>query len=92
MARSQSQYLDSYLDTVAAGRLVTPGTYLQQTLRGRAKDYQAHYYRALIRALDAEILADRVGIIDSIRGGDCYVRIADIQVAKAHAAERGAAR
>ena len=87
---ARSQYLTPYLDTVAAGRLVTPGTYLQQTLRGRAKAYQGHYYRALIRALDAEIVAGRVGIMDSIRHGDCYVRIADIQVTKAHAAERGA--
>jgi|GEM_PF-7063571 len=77
MAR-QSQYLRPYLDTVAAGRLITPGTYLAQTLQGRAKDYMGHYYRALIRALDQEILAGRVGVITSIRGGDCYVRVADL--------------
>lgn len=79
MARA-SQYLGPYLDAVAGGRRITPGTYLQGELRGRARQYSSGYYRALIRALDAEIAAGRVGIVDSVRGGDCYIRIADLQL------------
>lgn len=44
-----SQYIDSYLETTARGNLITPGTFLAYTLRGRAKRWAGRYEGALLR-------------------------------------------
>lgn len=69
----RSQYLEDYLDSTARGRLITPGTYLAYTLRGRAKTYIGGYLRALLRALEDE---SDVEPVRSIGGRTAYVRTA----------------
>lgn len=67
----RSQYLEDYLDSTSGGRLITPGTYLAYTLRGRAKTYIGRYLGALLRALDAE---PDVAPVRSVGGRTAYVR------------------
>ena len=72
---ARSMYLEPYLDCVDGGRLVTPGTFLSQTLQGKAKSYMGHYYFALMRALDEEILAGHVLPIVSVGKSTAFKRI-----------------
>ena len=71
----QSMYLEPYLAhnaaRVAEGMLpITPGSYLNKQLRGKAKEYSVHYHEALMNGLR------RVGAreVVSIGGGKAYLR------------------
>ena len=46
-----SQYTYDYLSMTAAGRYLTPGTFLAYTLRGRAKTYITRYTKSLVRSV-----------------------------------------
>lgn len=46
-----SQYTYDYLSVTAAGRYLTPGTFLAYVLRGKAKTYIGRYKSALIRSV-----------------------------------------
>lgn len=46
-----SQYTEEYLALTSKGRLLTPGTFLAYTLRGRAKKWGDRYYRSLVASL-----------------------------------------
>jgi len=70
-----SKYTDLYLDENSRrgkGMGLTPGTFLNYTLKGKAKQYSDSYLRALVRDLKTrpDVVADQ-----SQRGGVAYYRI-----------------
>jgi len=70
-----SKYTDLYLDENSQrgkGMGLTPATYLNYTLKGKAKQYSDSYLRALIRDLKTrpDVIADQ-----SHKGGVAYYRI-----------------
>jgi hypothetical protein len=72
----ESQYIDAYLDATAEpGTRWTPHTYLSYTLRGKAKGYSGHYYRALMRAISRRTAAGTVIAVPSKGRSTAYVRI-----------------
>ncbi len=70
----ESQYIDDYLD----GPPLTPGSYLNRVLKGKAKHYSGSYYRSLMRAIDARVQAGTVCETKSIRGATAYRRVPNI--------------
>lgn len=70
-----SKYTDSYLDENSRrgkGMGLTPATFLNYTLKGKAKQYSSTYLRALIHDLKTrpDVIADQ-----SHKGGVAYYRI-----------------
>jgi hypothetical protein len=53
----------------------TPGTYLQRTLRGRAREYMGRYLDRLERALQADEAAGRATRVRSIGGRSTWVPV-----------------
>ena len=73
---TESQFIDEYLDTVTeGGRPLTPVTFLNFRLRGRAALYKRHYLQALVRALDRRIAAGLVRPIRLTCGSVAFERI-----------------
>jgi len=54
----------------------TPGTYLQRTLRGKAKAYMGRYLERLMRALEADEQAGRCARVRSVGGRVTWVPVA----------------
>jgi hypothetical protein len=68
----QSQYLEAYL-AATAREPITPGTFLEERLRGRARAFHGRYRDALIRALHEECLRGRVRCVRSVGGSLAWV-------------------
>ena len=69
-----SMYTDIYL---RCGGRITPGTFLQGRLHGKAKDYMGKYLNVLLRDLEARVQAGTVVTVTSYGGCVGYANVGE---------------